>query len=122
MYELSIQREFCAAHAITIAGVREPVHGHNWRLTVTVRGERLDADGLLCDFHELERMVEAVIGPFDNCDLNSAPPFDEINPTAEHVARHVAEALAARLPSGVSVAAVAITEAPFGGAVVHHDD
>src|SRR5690606_34763268 len=30
MYELKVQREFCAAHALMIKGQREPVHGHNW--------------------------------------------------------------------------------------------
>src|SRR4051812_35540071 len=98
MYELSVEREFCAAHAITMAGQREPMHGHNWRVTVVVAGEKLDANGLLCDFHLIERQLDRVIGQVHNRTLNEIPPFDRINPTAEHVARHFADAVAAALP------------------------
>lgn len=112
MYELEIRRRFSAAHAILMRGVREPVHGHDWEVTLLVRGERLDGDGLLCDFHAVERELDAVIRPFDSRNLNETPPFDRINPTAEHVARHVADAVSARLPAGVRIASVRVTEAP----------
>ncbi len=112
VFELTIQREFCAAHAIVIRGLREPVHGHNWRVSLTVRGPKLDDDGLLCDFHSLERDLDDILGPFDNQDLNATPPFDRINPTAERVAEHVAKSMRSRLPEGVAIASVSVTEAP----------
>ena len=83
MYELSVEHEFCAAHAILINGHREPVHGHNWRVLIIVAGPTLDHNDLLCDFHVIERDIDAVISRFNNADLNSTPPFDRINPTAE---------------------------------------
>ena len=46
MYELSVESEFCAAHALLIKGVREPVHGHNFRVTLTLEAPSLDADAL----------------------------------------------------------------------------
>ncbi|MFM7809110.1 MAG: 6-pyruvoyl trahydropterin synthase family protein, partial [Planctomycetota bacterium] len=49
MFELRVRRKFSAAHAITMAGQVEALHGHDWRVSVRVRGERLDGDGLLCD-------------------------------------------------------------------------
>ncbi|QYU66529.1 6-carboxytetrahydropterin synthase [Leptolyngbya sp. 15MV] len=55
MYEIDVQAEFSAAHAIRIAGIVEPLHGHNWHVTATVVGPELDADGLLCDFHTIEQ-------------------------------------------------------------------
>lgn len=112
MFELSIETEFCAAHAIVIGGKREPVHGHNWRVTVTVAADQLDDDGLVCDFHELQRHVRDIIAPFDNTDLNASPPFDARNPTAEHVAMHIGHALAGRLPASVRLVSVRVTEAP----------
>ena len=112
MYELSVERTFCAAHAIVIRGEREPVHGHNWHVTTTVAGTTLDEDGLLCDFHHLEHAVDAVLAPFVNADLNATPPFDQLNPTAELVARHIADALADQLPPGVEIQSVSVTEAP----------
>jgi 6-pyruvoyltetrahydropterin/6-carboxytetrahydropterin synthase len=121
MFELSVRAEFCAAHSLTINGKAEPLHGHNWRVTAVVEGRRLDADGLLCDFHVVERALHKVIEPWNNANLNDVPPFTTRaraihNPSAENVAAHIADelsrALSRTLPSGVRVASVTVTEAP----------
>ena len=112
MFELSVQRVFSAAHALTLAGKRETLHGHDWHLTVVVAGARLDADGLLCDFHVLASAIDAAIAPFHNANLNEVEPFTRINPSAEQVARYIAQRLASVMPDGVSVARVSVTEAP----------
>jgi 6-pyruvoyltetrahydropterin/6-carboxytetrahydropterin synthase len=112
MFELRIRRTFAAAHAIVMAGVREPMHGHNWEVTVAVAGDTLDADGLLCDFHLLEQALDETIQPFMNRSLNETAPFDRVNPTAELVAQHIAQAVAARLPIEVRVKEVRVVEAP----------
>ncbi|MCA9300876.1 MAG: 6-carboxytetrahydropterin synthase [Phycisphaerales bacterium] len=110
MYEIAVQDEFCAAHAIRIRGEVEPVHGHNWKVTVRVRGEALDEDGLLCDFHEVERVLHHLVDPWRNADLNRSIE----NPTAEHVARHLGTAIASSLtlPAGARLHSVSVTEAP----------
>src|SRR5205823_5077536 len=97
MFELTVDTEFSAAHALVIAGTREPVHGHNWRVTATIAGTKLDQDGLLCDFHSVEAALNEVIAPFCNQDLNQTRPFTDINPSAENVARHIATELQTRL-------------------------
>ena len=112
MFELAVQRNFHAAHAITVQGQREDTHQHHWQVSVTVTGDRLDADGLLCDFHELEASLDAVLAGLRDRDLNQTPPFDRVNPTAENVARHIAETLEPALPAAVSLSRVAVTEAP----------
>jgi 6-pyruvoyltetrahydropterin/6-carboxytetrahydropterin synthase len=112
MYELEIRRRFSAAHAISMRGVREPVHGHDWEVTVTVGGDRLDGDGLLCDFHDLEGRIDSIVKPMDSRHLNETPPFDRINPTAEHVAKFIADTLESQVPKGVRVVSVRVTEAP----------
>src|SRR5262249_48635902 len=89
MFALEVETEFSAAHAITIAGTRERVHGHNFRVNAAVSGAALDGDGLLCDFHALERWLAEIVRPFRDGDLNSTPPFDRINPTAERIAEHI---------------------------------
>lgn len=115
MYELTVESEFCAAHALVIGGEREVVHGHNWHVTVCVAGPALDGDGLLCDFHQVEKVLGEVIGPFRNANLNLVPPFDRENPSAENVARHVGVELSLRLgpalPPHAGVAWVRVTEA-----------
>ena len=116
MFEITVKSEFCAAHALTIRGDREPLHGHNWTTTVTIAGETLDADGLLCDFHAVERSLAEILGELNNRNLSEHPAFLTTNPTAEHVARHIALKLAARLGSSLGtrayVARVSVTEAP----------
>ncbi len=110
MFELTVEREFLATHAITIAGAPETPHEHRWRVAVVVGGDGLDADGLLCDFHEIERAIDAVIDPFRDGDLNKIQPFNRLNPTAENVAKHISELL--EIPAGVQLRSVSVTEAP----------
>lgn len=117
MFQLELETEFSAAHAIVIAGVRERVHGHNFRVRFVVEGERLDADGLLCDFHAVERWIEEIVGPFRDGDLNATPPFDRVNPTAERIAEHLGVSLGRKLPPGIRVASVRVTEATRCAAV-----
>ncbi len=112
MYELTVERRYRAAHAITMGDERETSHEHDWRVVVRVGGPRLDDDGLLCDFHALERSLDRILAPLQDHDLNATPPFDRINPTAEHVARHLYESMAAVLPDAVKLRSVEVTEAP----------
>jgi 6-pyruvoyltetrahydropterin/6-carboxytetrahydropterin synthase len=121
MFTVEITTEFAAAHALVIAGRREPVHGHNWHVTALISGTDLDADGLLCDFHTVHSVLVDIVAPFHNNNFNNTPPFDEINPTAELIARHIADELAARLGDALSEAArvesVRVTESPGCAAI-----
>lgn len=97
------------------------MHGHNWRVTLVACGERLDEDGLLVDFHALQGALAQVLRSLDNRDLNSIEPFVGVNPTAEQVARHVFEAVVERcrdrIPNGVRIESVEVTESPGCSAV-----
>ncbi|MFM7262039.1 MAG: 6-pyruvoyl trahydropterin synthase family protein [bacterium] len=120
-FALEVECEFAAAHAIVLAGERERLHGHNWRVVVSVAGEQLDREELLCDFHLVERFLGEIVAPFRDGNLNETAPFDRINPTAEALARHVAHALSAALAAhvpSVHVEWVRVTEAPRCTAVV----
>ncbi len=120
-YALEVECEFAAAHAIVLAGARERLHGHNWRVVVSVAGERLDGEELLCDFHLVERLLGEIVAPFRDGNLNETAPFDRINPTAEALARHIAHALASALAAHVSsvhLEWVRVTEAPRCTAIV----
>ena len=119
MFQISVESEFCAAHALVIRGLREPTHGHNFKLTVTLEGPTLDPDGLLLDFHAVERLVHEVTRPLNNSDLNTLPAFGQQSPSAEHIARFIADRITAGLPAIVPagpnrprLAAVRVTEAP----------
>ncbi len=107
-----MEREFRASHAIVMGGHREATHGHLWRVVVTVVGSELDRDGLLCDFHVLERRLDAILDPLRDRDLNETPPFDRVNPTAENVARFVHDQLATAPVPLAQLCRVCVTEAP----------
>ena len=112
MYSIRIERVFSAAHAMIINGEPETLHGHDWRVRVTLESPQLDAEGMVCDFHDLESSLDVVLSPFINANLNETAPFDSLNPTAENIAGHIARKLQPDLPDRVRSITVAVTEAP----------
>ena len=118
-FEITTTRTFAAAHQLRLPGGSiEPLHGHNWRVKVTVSSDRLDALGTVMDFHELERLVDVIIRPMHNRHLNELEPFAaELNPSAENVAYHVARSLAPALPDGVRLTRVEVWETDENSAV-----
>lgn len=112
MYELHLEAVFSAAHAITVGGVHENLHGHDWRVVACLRADRLDDDGLVCDFHSVKHELEGIVARFHNRNLNETPPFDRVNPTAELVAKHIHDELSRGLPADVAMGFVKISESP----------
>jgi 6-pyruvoyltetrahydropterin/6-carboxytetrahydropterin synthase len=119
VFEITTTRTFAAAHQLRLYdGSLEPLHGHNWRMKATVSAAKLDAIGVVMDFHELERLVDAVVAPMHNRHLNEVAPFvSELNPTAENVALYVGRSIAGRLPDGVRVVRVEVWETDENSAV-----
>lgn len=113
MYTITINRHFAAAHSITINDTPEPLHGHNFHVTLSLQGPALDPEGLLLDFHQAEAVLDEVLATLHNTNLNQTPPFDRTNPTAENLAKHIADRFGelADTPNA-SLASVTITESP----------
>jgi len=104
MYEVSVEQTFAAGHALrNYRGKCENVHGHNYRLQVTLAGPELDAAGLLVDFVELKRVMQAAIERLDHQMINDVPPFDTLNPSAENMARYFYDTLSSALNNRNSV-------------------
>ena len=119
-FEITTIRHFSAAHQLRLYdGSLEPLHGHNWRVKVTVAAPKLDSIGVVMDFHELERLIDAIIGPLHNSHLNDAEPFRKLNPSAENVALQVGRLL--KLPAGVQLLSVEVSETPENAAVYRPD-
>jgi 6-pyruvoyltetrahydropterin/6-carboxytetrahydropterin synthase len=116
LFQIQVTHEFCAAHSIILLSHPEPLHGHNFKATATITGDQLDDEGLLCDFHLVESTLKEICRPFNNNNLNTIPPFDQLNPTAEHLAQYIADQLADQLDQALAprakVHSVSITEAP----------
>ena len=114
MYELTVKGHFDAAHALRgYPGECRALHGHTWDVEVTVRGQQLDEIGIVYDFKTLKDDLGSVLDDDDHVLLNDVPPFDEINATAENLARVVYERLSTKVGGGVSVTEVAVWESPI---------
>ena len=74
---------FNGAHKlIGYHGKCERLHGHTWKLHVTIEAP-VGEDGLAFDFIELKKIVkEKALAQLDHCYLNDLIP----NPSAEHIA------------------------------------
>ncbi len=117
VYELVVHSGFSAAHRLRdYDGDCENLHGHNWRLEVTLAADKLDASGMVCDFRIVKRHLATVTDRLDHKYLNELERFAEDNPTTEHVARFVCGELDRLLPEGVRVARVTAWESEGCGA------
>ncbi len=111
MYELTVEREFSAAHRMRdYPGDCSRLHGHNYRVELTVAGEKLDERGMLLDFSELKAVCDRVIAELDHRNLNDLPAFAEQNPSSENLARYLYERIATELSGPVRVEAVRVCE------------
>src|SRR5487761_1680151 len=101
MFEVSVEQTFAAGHALrNYKGKCENVHGHNFRVQVTIDGDRLDETGLLVDFIDVKNLMQAVIGRLDHQFLNEVAPFDVTNPSAENIAEYFHQEMTRGLAGG----------------------
>jgi 6-pyruvoyltetrahydropterin/6-carboxytetrahydropterin synthase len=90
MFQLGVHAEFAAAHALRdYDGPCERLHGHNYEVEVTIAGDALDERGLLLDFADLKKHLNAILGALDHQCLNELPDFADVSPTSEVLARHI---------------------------------
>jgi len=116
VFEIRASVHFDAAHRLLdYDGPCARLHGHSFRVEAAVEGSNLGRQQLLVDFHDLRRLLEEVVEPFDHNCLNEVAPFTQSSPTSENIARHIYRSLHAmlpRLPDGVRLAWVSVSESP----------
>jgi 6-pyruvoyltetrahydropterin/6-carboxytetrahydropterin synthase len=114
MFQVSVEETFSAGHALRgYKGKCENLHGHNYRVQVTLEGPQLDAIGLLIDFTLLKHVVRNIIKRLDHQFINELEPFTNVNPSAENMAKYFYEEIASQLedlPAGAQVKEVVIWE------------
>jgi len=112
--------KFDAAHKLECYhGKCEALHGHTYRLVVTVEGQP-DHEGMVIDFVQLKALVqEKVISRLDHAYLNDVIP----QPTAENISRWVWKELMEPLESlDVSIHNIEVWETETSGAIITGDD
>ncbi len=134
MMQVTKEFSFEMAHALEgHDGACSRIHGHSYRLWVTVGGKpSTDGDspkqGMVVDFGDLKRIVgEEIIARFDHAfvvrrtEANSAlvdalaAHYDGVRvvdwqPTSENLVAHFAALLRPRLPAGVTLRAIRLSE------------
>ena len=59
MYYVRKTLEISACHQLYLdyESKCENLHGHNWKINVYCRSEKLDSNGMVCDFTEIKRFI-----------------------------------------------------------------
>jgi 6-pyruvoyltetrahydropterin/6-carboxytetrahydropterin synthase len=114
MFLVTVDETFSSGHALRgYKGKCENVHGHNYKVRVTLEGPQLDSVGLLYDFTHLKRVIREIVGGVDHKFLNDMAPFDVINPSAENLAKYFYDETTRQMnamPEGARVTSITIWE------------
>ena len=90
MYQITIETHFSSAHRLRdYNGECERLHGHNWKVQISVASDVLNDLGMVMDFKDIKSNVKPLIGKLDHQYLNDIPPFTEINPTTENISKYL---------------------------------
>ncbi len=101
MYEITVTSHFSGAHRLRyLQGKCEELHGHNWKVEVTVASPRLNHEGIVIDFKILKQKVEKVLKTLDHTFLNDLPFFSDEEPSSENIARYIFNQLKRELKGG----------------------
>src|SRR3954453_24004406 len=89
MFEVTVERSFAAGHYLrNYKGKCENPHGHNYKIRVTLAGDRLDHAGLLLDFKDMKDVMKETIERLDHQMMNDVEPSTTLNPAGENIARY----------------------------------
>ena len=131
MYQLTTHASFDSAHFLSgYEGKCRNLHGHRWKLEVTVSSENLVREGqirgMIVDFDELKKDVKNLADEFDHCliiekgtqkektmEVLTEEEFKiiqvDFRPTAENFARYFYERMQ---KAGYKVSLVKVYETP----------
>jgi 6-pyruvoyltetrahydropterin/6-carboxytetrahydropterin synthase len=112
MYEVTIIKSFSAAHLLAqIGGKCEELHGHNFKVEVTLAAPNLNESGLLIDFRIVKKWLNEILDQMDHKHLNELPYFAGLNPSAENIAKYIYDQMKLKIKeSQVRIARIKVWE------------
>ncbi|MBA2123654.1 6-carboxytetrahydropterin synthase QueD [bacterium Unc6] len=92
-FQICIYETFSGAHNLReYQGECEKLHGHNWKVEVSVTGI-LNRLGMVIDFTVLRDSLKSILSKIDHTYLNEIPYFKKNNPTSENITKYIAQEL-----------------------------
>jgi len=118
MYQINIETHFSSAHRLRhYNGECERLHGHNWKVQISVASEVLNDLGMVMDFKDLKSNVKPLIEKLDHQYINDIYPFNEINPTTENISKYLFDEFSKLINTDlIKVTKVEIWESPTSSA------
>lgn len=94
MYLISKRVEVAGSHQLELNydSPCKQIHGHNFIIIVEVIGKQLNDNGMLIDFKHIKNVVNLL----DHAHINKI--IKPYNPTAENIARWIAERIQEKIP------------------------
>lgn len=112
IYRLTVKSHFSSAHQLRhYQGACENLHGHNFQVAIVVQGTELSQDtNILLDFKELKSKLKEITDYLDHKNLNQLDPFLKKNPSSENLAHFIFTELEKKIPPGIQVHRVSVSE------------
>ncbi|MDD5504403.1 MAG: 6-carboxytetrahydropterin synthase QueD [Candidatus Omnitrophica bacterium] len=119
-YKVKVELYFSAAHRLKgYKGKCESLHGHNWRVEVTIKSGFLDKTGLLIDFKKAKLLLKSVLDTLDHKRIDNMPYFKKRNPTSEIVAEYIFNRYKIKIKPPMSLESVSVWETPASCAIYY---
>jgi 6-pyruvoyltetrahydropterin/6-carboxytetrahydropterin synthase len=118
MVSVTKRFDFCYAHQLPeYDGPCVRLHGHNSQVEVEVgkdyEGPQYQGyPGMVVDFKDLKGMLGEVLSQLDHEYLNEVLPREFLPPTAENIASWISSEVMLRLPLGLKLLRVRVSETP----------
>ncbi len=110
MFQICVNGGFHALHHVKLPdGTLEAPHAHDWLVRVHLGRDALDELGMVADFHEVQHGLSEILNKLQNTDLNQHESLQFPFPTAEIVAKFIADEMRDKVIA--SVLRVEVTEA-----------
>lgn len=102
MYVVSKRMEIAGAHRLELPYESKcsNIHGHNWVVTVYCCSSALNSEGMVVDFAKVKSLIH---GQLDHSYVNAVLGHN-INPTAENMAKWIAEQVTVLCETGLCFA------------------
>lgn len=112
MYEVTIIKSFSSAHKLAaIGGKCEELHGHNFKVEISLGASELNHEGILIDFRLVKKWLKDILDEMDHQHLNELPFFAGKNPSSENIAYYLYNEMRAKVKeSMVKVLRVTVWE------------